>query len=90
MNGKVQHCRGCGAEIIWIRTPTGKAMPCDAQPVAFRPSGTGGEMVVTPDGRVVRADVVKGVGSGSLGYISHFATCPAADHFRETRTKKED
>ena len=79
---KTSTCRGCGARIVWIRTLAGKSMPCDAQPVAFMPSGTGGQMVVTPDGRVVRADVVKGDSSGSLGYISHFATCPKSKDFR--------
>ena len=22
-------CKGCGAEIVWIKTTAGKAMPCD-------------------------------------------------------------
>lgn len=26
-------CRGCGAPIVWIKTPAGKAMPCDPAPV---------------------------------------------------------
>ena len=25
-------CKGCGAAIVWIGTPSGKAMPCDAAP----------------------------------------------------------
>lgn len=25
-------CKGCGAAIVWIRTPGGKSMPCDATP----------------------------------------------------------
>ena len=80
---KTSICRGCGARIVWIRTTAGTSMPCDAQPVTFRPSETGGQMVVTPDGRVVRADVVKGDSSGSLGYISHFATCPKAGKYKK-------
>ncbi|WP_420768732.1 hypothetical protein ACNR9V_03105 [Parageobacillus thermoglucosidasius] len=24
-------CKGCGAEIVWIKTPNGKAMPCDPE-----------------------------------------------------------
>lgn len=35
-------CRGCGAPIVWIKTPAGKAMPCDPAPVYYRP----GELVV--------------------------------------------
>ena len=26
-------CGRCGAAIVWVRTPAGKAMPCDARPV---------------------------------------------------------
>lgn len=29
-------CKACGAEIIWIKTPGGKNMPCDAQKIYFR------------------------------------------------------
>ena len=28
-------CRGCGADIIWIKTPGGKSMPCDPIPVMY-------------------------------------------------------
>ena len=28
-------CKGCGAEIRWITTEAGKAMPLDAKPVNF-------------------------------------------------------
>lgn len=28
-------CKGCGREIIWIMTPSGKAMPCDPDEVVY-------------------------------------------------------
>lgn len=28
-------CKGCGAEIVWIKTPAGKAMPCDPNKVTI-------------------------------------------------------
>ena len=28
-------CRSCGAEILWIETPGGKAMPCNPEPVYY-------------------------------------------------------
>lgn len=36
-------CRGCGAPIVWIKTPAGKAMPCDPAPVYYKatPDGAG-------------------------------------------------
>ena len=31
-NAKVQQCRSCGADVIWIITEAGKRMPVDAAP----------------------------------------------------------
>lgn len=85
-------CRSCGAEIIWIKTAGGKAMPCNAQPVSYRAippipkdveqlCGNGPVMtLVTPDGRIARGTFDPG--SDKIGYVSHFATCPAADQHR--------
>lgn len=28
----IARCKSCGAEILWIRTSNGKAMPLDAKP----------------------------------------------------------
>lgn len=28
-------CRGCGAEIEWVKTAAGKSMPCDPQLVPY-------------------------------------------------------
>jgi len=36
-------CRSCHAEIVWIKTSTGKLIPCDPKSVT----------VVTTDGKVV-------------------------------------
>lgn len=36
-------CKGCGAEIVWIKTPAGKAMPCDPNKV----------IIVTDEGETV-------------------------------------
>lgn len=29
------NCKGCGAEIIWLKTKNGKSMPCDANKVTI-------------------------------------------------------
>lgn len=71
-------CRGCGNEIIWIRTTKGKAMPCDPVPVGFTPAG-GPDTFVTETGKVERGKR----GGEEKGYISHFATCPMAGGFRK-------
>ena len=82
-------CKKCGAPIVWIKTASGKAMPCDAEPVAYREAKGGSAKIVTPNGEVMSAepdnDPQKNTG---MGYVSHFATCPFADSFR--RRQKAD
>lgn len=78
-------CRSCGAEIIWIKTFSGKRMPVDAEKIPFY-AGEGEELFVTAGGAVVH-----GTRAGAedehtyTGYISHFATCPDAERFRKRR-----
>lgn len=76
-------CRGCGAEILWIKTADGKSMPCDPEQVTYwEKSGAAGK-IVTPNGQVISCefdgDPAKATG---IGYVSHFSTCHAADRFR--------
>lgn len=76
-------CRSCGADIVFIGTPRGTMIPCDAQPVRFDPSERGDSKVVTESGNVVSAFIsTKGM---EKGYISHFATCPNAGEFRRRK-----
>ena len=81
-------CRGCGAEVIWIRTINNRRkMPVDAEPVWVRLSA-GLDSFVTLDGRILfgkkigdawdddpDANVVE-------AFESHFATCPVGGKFR--------
>jgi len=81
-------CRACSAKIIWAVTPAGKRMPVDAKPSAdgklilSAQVGPQGIKINDPplviDERTVDQDGPK----GGDRYISHFATCPAADRFR--------
>ena len=77
-------CRGCGAEIIWIRTTAGKSMPCDPEPVSYWASTTGKQVIITPNGeaRTCRLEGPHNDATG-IGYISHFATCPKANQFKK-------
>ena len=92
-------CRGCGKEIAFIKTKAGKSMPVDPEAVYFiRDCGC---LFVMPDGSTERGRLADfeekaaiGIpGGAEIGYISHFATCPAADQFRKKnkseRTRKE-
>lgn len=76
-------CKACGRMIVWIRTAGGKIMPCDAERVRYWLAPGGRGRIVTDDGVVVSAalDGPDGEADG-YGYVSHFATCTAADRFR--------
>ena len=71
-------CRGCGASIVWIKTKSGKSMPCDAEPVHYVPGGK--DRAVTASGNVVSCEIVSG--GGEIGYRPHWATCPNAKRFK--------
>lgn len=79
-------CRGCGAEIWFIKTVAGKTIPVNPEEVAYEQKAGGSLKIVTPNGEVLSAerpaDPQKATG---IGYISHFATCPASDSFRKPR-----
>ena len=58
-------------------------MPCDPEPIPYREDSLGSMMIVTNDGRVVRAKI--DASSETVGYVSHFATCPDAEEWRGRR-----
>ena len=68
-------CKGCGAEVLWVKTPAGKSMPLDAAPVTLW-------VVENDGGKLVSADVRA---RGVIARRSHFETCPKADEFRRGR-----
>lgn len=76
-------CRGCGAALVWIPTPGGKSMPCDAEQVLYRARKGAKGKVVTPNGQVLSADInVQPEQAPGVGYVPHWATCPEAEKFR--------
>lgn len=79
-------CRGCGAPIIWIGTPKGKSMPCDAEAVYYKANANGKSKIVTPNGIVVTCDIITvPEKADGIGYIPHWSTCPKADTFRKSK-----
>ena len=79
-------CYGCGRQILWVKTRTGKNMPCNAQLVNYKRDPGGKEKIVTPSGDVVSGTTVSNpVEADGVGYISHFATCPMAKSFSRKR-----
>jgi len=61
-------CSGCGAEIFWVKTPTGRTMPLDARSQIYELAG--GDLDGTPIARIT-----------SGAWVSHFRTCPKAGQF---------
>lgn len=78
-------CRSCGAAIVWIRTPGGKSMPCNASPTYYiaKPK-SGKQRIVTPNGDVVACEYTDEPGRATgTGFIPHWSTCPNANSHRK-------
>ena len=58
-------------------------MPCDAEPVLYREKAGAAGKIITPNGMVLSCELdVAPCEADGAGYVSHFATCPAAEKFR--------
>lgn len=81
------HCKGCGRQVIWIKTKAGKNMPVDTTLHCYRKDPNGKEKIVTEHGDVVTGNIVYASHeeADGMGYISHFATCPQAGNFKKGR-----
>ena len=75
-------CRACNAEILFIKTPKGKFIPCNPGLVDYA-NAKPGALLCSKDGDVVKVDASKH--QNKTGYVSHFATCPKADEFRRNK-----
>ena len=83
-------CKGCGEAIFFIKMQSGAKMPCNFVPAYYEDVERGSKSIVTEDGRVSKGREAVVFSQGKTkGYMSHFATCPAADHFRALKTEKE-
>lgn len=69
----MDRCRGCGVTIEFVRTESGALMPVQRIPAVYK---------VVPDANAeLRARRVEiSDHTGGL-WVSHFATCPAAERF---------
>ena len=61
-------CKSCDAEIYWVKTKKGKAMPVDMDSV---------DQYYTIHGKMPTEFRQEGI------LTSHFATCPNANEFRQ-------
>jgi len=81
-----QHCRSCGAKILWAVTEKGKRMPLDAEPseagnifLQHRPNQNPLAVYTTEEQR----KATKGTLMEHRLFTSHFATCPQAKKWRK-------
>lgn len=86
-------CRGCGAEVIWIRAKaTGKKAPVDAEPVWVLLC-SGGDTFFREDGSIVFGKKVGDAWDDDPDanviecYESHFSTCPVGGQFRNRQPR---
>lgn len=78
----VSRCRSCGAEVVWVQTPSGRHMTIDPEPVE------NGNVVKDSD-HPNRAHVLRnGENPTGARYVSHFATCPDASVWRRHNHSK--
>ncbi len=76
-------CTKCGAKILWIKTPTGKNMPCDPDLIPYWQNSKGKKHIVTPNGEVIACQLEGDAQTATgLGYVPHWGTCPCAKEFK--------
>lgn len=86
-------CRGCGAEVIWIRTAANRRRtPVDAEPVWVLLC-SGGSTFLRLDGTVVTGRKIGDAWDDDPDanviqcYESHFSTCPVGGQFRNRQPR---
>ena len=72
-------CKGCGKPILWTAGPHG-SIPLDPRAPVY---------AVQADGKEIPPRVVRANETGALVYyyVSHFATCSAANDFSASKRK---
>ena len=77
-------CKGCGREIIWIMTRSGKAMPCDPKVVYYSLARGFDDTVVLKNGHVITKCSIENnpERADGIGYVPHWSTCPVAGQFK--------
>ena len=74
-------CKGCGAEIDWVRMKSGKMMPIDPEPVFVAEGGK--QVFITDEGDTITGSV-SASDTGGVAFVPHWATCPASKGFKHT------
>jgi hypothetical protein len=78
----VSKCKSCGAEIVWVKTESGRTMPLDATPVD--PVEVDRTCII--DNGVAKFGAID-CRHDEPHYVSHFSTCPQAAQHRKEKAK---
>lgn len=86
---KTTSCRGCGAQIGFVKNEAGKYFPVDPDLVTPEDIDVLRGTLITEDGILIRftpddAEFVE------PAYVPHWTTCPNAKEFRKAKTKPHD
>jgi len=81
-------CRHCGKQIIFIRLPSGKNMPCDARPVFYTAPGAGRAMLYTKSGELIRCELTEDreAAAGSA-WRPHWSSCADGKGYQRAKQK---
>ena len=87
-------CKGCGAEVIWKKTPMGKKIPVDPEPVWIDIGSAERRSYLRKDGSFIFGRKVGDAYDDDdpdsnliEAYESHFATCPDGARFRNRQPR---
>lgn len=79
-------CKGCGAQIDWVKVESGKMMPVEGDYITYDEADIG-DVLIADDGLVLRINDHNEI-PGFAGRISHFSVCPEGNEFRKTNKIK--
>lgn len=86
MAGSYGICKACKKQILWIKTVSGKSMPCDPLVHLYWAKEKAAGKIVTPNGEVVSCELTGDPNAATgYGYISHFSTCTHSDKLRRSK-----
>lgn len=77
----MSRCKGCGAEIDWVRMKSGKSMPVDPEPVFVAEGGN--QVFITDEGDTITGTETESK-TGEVAFVPHWATCPTYKQFKRT------
>ena len=73
------YCRHCNKPIVFIRTRSGKSMPCESMRADYVPDEKGPHTIMTPGGELIRGWVLdEACADTEQGYLPHWAYCTGA------------